>query len=261
MADWIGIVGAAAWLPHIATWVWKAATRPQVRLIPSPIPEVGYNLKGPILNVTGALSASRADAVIEKMVAVVRHESGHELALSWAFVSETFSQMQTADGQSAEYHRSQSAVALKVPTTFLVERLLGFQDLQFQEERTRVANALHDYLNHVQRTEPEAAAQLVVKSREFAEYVDLYQRRFPWRAGKYDATVSMYMAERKKPLQSRLSFELSKLDEDRLRGNLSEIARVATEIAQNVPVAERVPAYWAWANPLLRASIAPTRLP
>lgn len=259
MADWIGIIGAAAWLPQIATWAWKAATRSHVRLIPSPVPEVGYNLKGPILNVTGALSASRADAVIEKMVAIVRHETGQELSLTWAFVSETFSQMQTADGQSAEYHRSQSAVALKVPTSLLVERLLGFQDLQFQEERTKVVNALLDLLNHARRTDPQDAALLVSKSRELAEYLDFYQRRFPWRAGKYEATISMFLAERKKPMQHRLTFVLTKLDEDRLRGNLNEIARHATEIAEDMPAADRLPTYWAWANPPLRESAALVR--
>lgn len=254
--DWAAIIGAAAWLPQIGSWISRLLARPKIRLIPSPVPEVGFNVKGPILNISGALSASVKDAVIERMTAAVRHESGQEVLLTWAFVSETFSQVRSGTGETAEYHRSQPAVALKVGTQVLVEKLLGFQDLTFQADRTGLTNALIDQLIHLQRTEQDSGEK-ALKLKELADYVDFYNRQFPWKAGSYTVRVAIYLLDDTAPTVQEFSFSLTKLDEQRLRQNLDEVRRIIVEQCANVPVADRKPDYWLWANPTLETRALP----
>lgn len=248
--DWVAIIGAAAWLPQITTWVWKIASRPKIRLIHSPVSEVGYNTKGPVLNINGALSATVKDAVIERMTALIRHENGQELFLTWAYVSQTFSQVRSTTGDTAEYHRSQPAVALKVSTQLLTESLLGFQDLKFQETQRTLANALLDRLLQLRRTEEDSAAA-GLHSKELDDYLDFFTRAFPWRAGTYTIRLEIFLTESKGPTVQEFTFVLTKTEEERLRQNIAEIARVTKDFVANTPVDQRGTDSWLWANPTL----------
>lgn len=138
----------------------------------------------------------------------------------------------------------------------LVEKLLGFQDLTFQTERTVLANALIDQLIHLQRTE-QNLGERALKLKELADYVDFYNRNFPWRAGSYSVRVAIYLLGVNTPTIQELSFNLTKLDEQRLRQNLDEVRRTIVEQVVNLPAADRKPEYWLWANPTLATRALP----
>src|SRR5437867_4178650 len=91
--DWVAIVGAAAWIPQVLGWAARKLTEPSLRLVTGIAPEIGYTSFGPIFNLTCAISAERKDAIIERVSCTLEHERGQRLRLSWARLSETFSQI------------------------------------------------------------------------------------------------------------------------------------------------------------------------
>jgi hypothetical protein len=63
-AELAAYIGAAAWLPQIVSWIYRALSRPVLTIIPEDRVELGFTPLGPIFNLQTALSASRHDIVI-----------------------------------------------------------------------------------------------------------------------------------------------------------------------------------------------------
>lgn len=257
--DWIAIVGAAAWLPQIGSWAYRLLVKPELRLIPGPSPEVGFTSLGPIFNLTCALSASKKDAIVEKMTAELRHERGEQRLLTWALLNETFSELRNAAGEHAEFSKRQPAIALKVSTSLLSEKLICFQDSALGEEIRLLGNAATDTYQHFRRTDPEQAGVLSLKSKEHAAYIALFRRHQFWKPGKYDVTVRAYLADVKRPAVRQMSFTLSADDAAKLNANIALIEQVAFDVAHNAPAEQRQSVYWSWSNPQLDVSAVPAK--
>ena len=254
--DWVAIVGAAAWLPQIGTWLYRVIVRPEIRLIPGGIHEVGYTSYGPIFNLTCSLSASRKDAVIGKMTAEVRHEHGESRLLRWAILNETVSQMRSASGERTEISKNQPAIAIKVNTSLLTQTTIGFQDDAFLERRRVVTNALIATMNHYQSVDPTNASADTLKSREYTDYLEAFRHNQFWKPGRYTATIAIHLVDSTKPTLRTLSFELTPDDADRLGDNVQVISRSVTEIAQGLPADQRTPENWNWINPRISTADA-----
>lgn len=82
-AEIAAYVGAAAWAPQIAKYLYQTYAKPKLKLISAPTVSIGYSSSGPIVNLTTSISADRKDAVIEKMTFSVVHEKGEERELTW----------------------------------------------------------------------------------------------------------------------------------------------------------------------------------
>lgn len=253
--DWVAIVGAAAWLPQIGTWIYRVAVRSQIRLIPGGIPEVGYTSFGPIFNLTCSLSASRKDAVIQKMTAEIRHENGDGRLLTWKFLNENVSQIRSASGERADVSRNQPAIAIKVSTSLLTQTMIGFQDDAFSERRRGLENTLNAAMNHYRRVDATTAGDATLKSKEYADYIDAFRRNQFWKQGRYTATIAIYLVDSGKPTLKSLSFELTADDADRLGDNFNTIGRTAAEIAQGLPLDQRIPEIYAWVNPRISTAV------
>ena len=262
--EWIAIIGAAAWVPHIAVAIYKLVVRPHLTLIPSPTPEVGYSLLGPVFNFTCAFAAKRKDAIIERMTVVITHENGESRLLTWTIMNETFSELRSHTGETAEFTKRQPALALKVSTTLLTEKLIGFQDATFAEKRNVLANSVIAIMNHLKKTEDSEADGIAatLKSKEFAALLDFYSQQFFWKVGTYEAVITVQMLGQQSVVMKRLTFELTADDTTRLENNLHEIQRVASDIVKNLPADQRTPEQYNWANPPLRVQPfgAPRRL-
>lgn len=245
--EWAAIIGAAAWLPHIGTLVVRWLTKPRVKLIPGPQPEIGYTALGPILNFTSALSAERKDAVIESITLEATHERGQVTRFAWSTLNETFSQIRGPEG-TAEVTRNQPAIALKVSTLALVEKLIGYQDPEFQENGRALISALGNQNDYLKKTDPDPA-KATLRSKQFLDLIEYYQRGFPWQEGRYTVVVTMRLAGVKAPATEHLTFELTPADIDRLKLNLEEIERY---LRDTVDPPEEEPHYkWNWINPRL----------
>jgi hypothetical protein len=239
------IVGAAAWLPQL----YRFFVRPKVEVIPHPEVEVGYSSFGPILNVRFAISASRKDAVVEKMQVRVRHERGQTTDLTWVTLNETLSMWRTLSGEAAEQTKSQPAIALKVSSAALVEKLIGFQDVSYLEEKRLLENAVLDRWNRLRRTGEEAYQEQTVRSDEFSALVAFFGNRFPWQEGSYDATVTAVVAGLKKPVTERFTFRLTENDIERLKANVSTTETYYRELVREIPADQQTWVSWNWSYP------------
>jgi hypothetical protein len=249
-------IGAAAWLPQIIGWVYKAFVKPQVHLVPAHTLEIGYTSLGPIFNLGCAISASRRDAVIEKITITIRHEKGQSVVLAWRNLNETFSQIRSGTGETAEVTKNQPAIALKVSTLVLVEKNIGFQELNYLETERTLSNAVIELFNHLKKTEPDFADK-TLKSKQFADLLDFYQKRMYWQEGRYVIEMEIRITGNKKPIVQYFEFGLSRNDIDRLVQNVAEVKRFATELVAPLPKEKQIPNFWNWVYPGIRAMARP----
>ena len=244
--DWVAIAGALAWVPTI----YSHFVKPKLQMFPDSLPEIGYHALGPMFNLKFALSASRKDAIIERMTAEIRHERGDFRILTWALLSETMSQVKSTSGDSAEVSKNQPALALKVSTSLLVEKLVGFQDKELQAEARTLGTALDALVIRHRKLQNAQPAQ-IQGTKEYQDYIDFFKQRQFWKPGRYTVVVRAYLAGKREPASFARSFSISPDDADRLSNNLSGIIRQADEILADIPVGARTPDVWAWVNPSL----------
>lgn len=241
--EWVALVGAAAWIPHIATLIYRAVVRPRVIIIPVPQIEIGYNFLGPILNMKAALFAERKDAIVIQMEVHLKHEKGREIVLQWQSFVETFSELRSQAGERAEFSRDQDATALKLPTVLPVEKFIRFQDLDFQARANQLSTAADAEFN---RSEQSGTPAAFLTSHAFNDLVRFYKHGFCWEAGRYEMTLRIHLMERGKPVVARTSFTLSQSEVEKLGANVPTIEESVRQIAQGVEAGERVlPKNWA----------------
>jgi hypothetical protein len=243
--DWIAIVGAAAWLPQALGWIMRRVTRPLVRIVPHHSPEIGFTSFGPIFNLTCAISADRKDAVIERMTASLAHERGQKLELVWSTLNETISQIRSPSG-TAEVGKNQPAIALKVSTLVLAEKAIGFQDRAFRDEVEQQTGIVAERMSFLQKSNSDPGGE-TLKSKEFADLVEIWERRFCWQEGRYAASIGIRIAGVKKPTVRVLSFRLSQTDVERLRRNVPEVRRWENDLV--IPPPEPTTYTWNWVYP------------
>jgi hypothetical protein len=72
-AELAAYIGAAAWLPQIATWVYRWFVRPKITITPDRYGEVGFTSFGPIFNLRMAFASDRKDAIIDGFELLVQN--------------------------------------------------------------------------------------------------------------------------------------------------------------------------------------------
>lgn len=248
--DIAALIGAAAWLPQIVTWVYRAAVKPKLDIVPAPTPEVGYTFYGPIFNVMLAFSAARKDAIIDQIQLTISHEKGRRISLTWVSLNEAFSQIRGPAGETSEISKNQAAIALKIGTVALAEKLVGFQDLEFLTGARERLNSLMEHQAHLGKTTDEPNKE-TLKSKQFAEWRDYYERHFCWEVGSYNVNAQLHLLGVKKTTTRTWQFRLSALDVDRLKKNLDEVSRCLTEMIDPPDPEDRRDYSWTWINPTL----------
>lgn len=242
--EWIAIVGAAAWLPHLLMLGYRVLVKPTVVVIPIRKLEIGYNFFGPILNMRAALLARRKDAVIVEMAVHLRHEKGRTIRLVWQSFAETFSEFRTEQGERAEFTRDQTATALKVPTAFPTEKFIRFQDPTFLQANSELMAEADATLSRVK--EATGPIETFLSSREFDSFLSHFRSNFCWEVGRYNVYLEIKLLDVRKPIMWSSGFELSEKEVENLRRNVPLIEQRATQIAKDIPEEERVsPIHWA----------------
>lgn len=223
-AEIAAYIGAAAWLPQIISWLYKLISKPSLKLISSPTLELGYTTLGPIINLTSSISAERRDALIDKIVLQLHHEKGEKRILTWSFLNEKQQEIRSYKGETAEITKNQPAIALKVPTIALAEKLIGFQDLEFQATYKLHINKLAELQSFLKKDNPDPAPKLFA-SRESSEFVNFFKAQMYWKEGNYDLSVVIREVRLRNPYVERFRFSLSKIDIERLQDNCSKLEK------------------------------------
>ena len=72
----VAYIGAAAWLPQIATWIYRKVVQPIVTIVPDKYAEVGFTSYGPIFNMRMAFSAENKDVIVDGFELLLQHSDG-----------------------------------------------------------------------------------------------------------------------------------------------------------------------------------------
>jgi hypothetical protein len=218
-AEIAAYIGAAAWAPQIGSWMYGWLVKPRVQILPERMVEVGFTTLGPIFNIRLALSASKKDAIIDHLEVELRHGAGDSHVLSWIGLRETFTEIVDTAGNRQSIEKDQPAIAPKVTTAVLLEKLVRFHDLGFRERQRPVLNSLVEHLNYLRGQHADYRFR-ALKSRQAYDLFELCKSSFLWKPGEY--TVHFRIKSRDGAVLDTAAhrFTLVQHDADALRFNL-----------------------------------------
>jgi hypothetical protein len=248
----LALLGALAWLPQIIFAIYKWVVRPQLRFVPESTTEIGYSSFGPIINQTFAISCSRKDALIERISLAVVHESGAKHDFNWRSLREKGGEGISSSGERVEYSKNQSAIALKVSTSGLTEKLIGFTDLSYFEKFNPYTNALVEKTAFLKKQHTDTFGKEVIKTKEFSDTIDFIKSGFFWKEGKYDVYLYANEATIKKPYIEHFKFKLTKENAEHLEQNIKITQDYINNLVEPKNDANDKPKLWSWnwANPV-----------
>lgn len=211
--DIAAYIGAAAWLPQIGVWAYGRLTTPKLKLVSAKQIEIWFSTFGPGVNATFAFSADRRDALIEKMSLRATHENGDKRDFDWRYLNDNQSQSLDAQGNISSQFRRSPAVALKVSTLALVEKIVAFHNPQFEQSFNPLLNRMMAiYRNNESNVGAQKAFDELLLSLEFKEAKQVYLDSLFWRTGKWDFLFTAKLSGVKTPHTQ--SFTVTFTDED-----------------------------------------------
>lgn len=248
-------IGATAWLPQIATWIYRRVVQPIVTIVPDKYAEVGFTSYGPIFNMRMAFSVENKDIIIDGFELLLRHSDGDTYTLRWAGLKETFSEIIDASGNRQVIERDQTPIALKIGTESLIEKFVRFQEPRYHETDRPVISNLIAHFNFLKRSNPENYVSQALSSKELFSVLETRQKAFLWKPGHYQITLRLSSPKKFKLTQSQFDFELTSLDTDRLKENLNNLEiELKGLIKSNLPDFKSEAINWNWANVNVRKS-------
>lgn len=251
-------IGAAAWLPQIITWVYKAMVTPKLRVVTDQLAEVGFSSYGPMFNVRMAFFVENRDLIIDGMELVLRHQDGETRTFRWAGLGETFSQITDSAGNKQIVGRDQSPIAIKVVTQALLEKFVRFQEPRYQFADRSLTLSLVSHFNFLKQKGPQSFVPDVLASKEFFAVVDQRQKWFWWKPGRYEVVLKPSSPQKFHLVRSSFVFELQVVDVDLLRRNIQLIdTELRNIVSTNLPEFKPELFSFQWANvSMLRAGDA-----
>ncbi len=253
---WVAIVGAAAWVPQIITWVYRVLTKPKLSLYLDKTPQVGYNSLGPIFNVSFALLSGRKDIVLNKFSVTLEHECGASYVFDWVGLSEDLSEIQNPIGMTMKIKKIYLPLVVKVLHTGVAQVFVRFQHTQFKTNSKKpYANAIDKFslLKSSGKLDTEEKIEAIISEPEFDTVIKLYSSEFIWAAGKYTVTFGFSSPNKFKYKKSKYTFNLHQSDIDALRVNIDNIRNYLIQTAkiEIIPDYKRTEPSWIWRNPEL----------
>lgn len=242
-------IGAAAWLPQIAAWVYRAVVKPVITIVPDRYAEVGFTSLGPIFNVRMAFASDRKDAIIDGFELLLQHQDGDTRTLRWSGLSETFSEIRDDAGNRQTVSRDQTPIALKIGTASLIEKFVRFQEPRYHEAIRPAFTALVAHFTFVKRSGDAGYVSTLLASKECFGVIDGRRKSFWWKPGRYEVVISLSSPKKLTLSGGRFAFALSAIDVDRLQQNVESLRTdIENVIKSDLPDFEAEPINWNWAN-------------
>jgi hypothetical protein len=161
------------------------------------------------------------DALVEKVTLRAIHEKGEERLLTWKWLNETQHQIRMPTGETAaEVVKNQPAVALKVGTVAQIDRIIGFQDLEFETNNRRMMAELRQQYEYLKETTPVGdVIDVLIKSKEFFGIRDWFVDNMYWKEGQYRFEVALQEVRLRSPHVECFQVVVSRADVEKLRAN------------------------------------------
>ena len=247
----VAIIGAAAWVPQIIFIIYNILAKPKLQFIPEPTAEIGYSYLGPIFNPVFAIATFRKDALIEKILIEIIHETGEKHEFLWQVLDEKGFEGTSSKGEKVEMRKSQSAIALKIGTVGLVERKIGFQDVSFKEKRITLESLLSEKEEFLKKTDSQHYPDNIFKTEEFCKLEDFIKNSFYWKEGDYTAYLYAYEVSLKRPHIEKYNFKLTKTNAEILGKNIKISQKFIKDVALFKAGIHQIfpPYFWSWVYP------------
>ena len=242
-------IGAAAWLPQIATWVYRALIKPTITVVPDKHAEVGFTSYGPIFNLRMMLSSENKGLIIDGFELLLRHSDGDVHTLRWSGLLETFSEITDNAGNRQVVSRDQTPIALKIGTESLSEKFIRFQEPRFHETDRPATLDLVAHFNFLKQSSPDEYMEKTLSSKELFSVLENRKKAFWWKLGRYQIEAKLSSTGKFKLTNPTFYFDLTSVDIDRLKQNISTIESELKNIIQStIQDLKASPINWNWAN-------------
>jgi hypothetical protein len=212
-------VGAAAWLPQLASWAYKFYHKPQVVIIPDIRAELGYTTLGPIFNIRLAISADTKDVLLDTFRVEVKHESGEIKEFFWQGTKETLNQVRDPTGVLQTVEKDETGIAIKVRPDALADKFFRFQLPEFSSATSQLVTDVQGHHSYLLTRSKDICGDLM-NSDKMHSLLNAYRSNFSWRPGKYVITFHCKaIHDSISQLPAKFTFELSPQDVENLRKN------------------------------------------
>tara|TARA_R110000850_G_scaffold177884_2_gene303707 strand:+ start:929 stop:1720 length:792 start_codon:yes stop_codon:yes gene_type:complete len=243
----IGLIGAAAWLPHLVTLTIKILRKPKLTATPARSCEIGFTELGPIFNIKTALTAEHESILIDKVEFRILHESGDVHQFRWHEISEVKGQMIVPGVQNQPIHQESEAIAVKILPT-------DFKDLLFRNrlESHTQGYKKYEYAFNRERRRLINAEQFRSSAFYGSSYVQdmqaFLQSQMIWKKGQYRVEMTVHNRNKAIAELPKLTFQLSDEDIVLLQANCNNMPKLLRNMCLTKQEVEEhfVPLEWHW---------------
>jgi hypothetical protein len=255
--NWVAIIGAAAWTPHIIEWLYKFFTRPKITLYPHKNPSIGYTIFGPIINIDLALLSGNREITLNNFSINIKHENGAEFTFDWNGLSESLSEIQGPSGLPTSIKKEYLPLVVRIVPLGLAQALVRYQYEPFKRKYRDAVQAVDSRflaLRKAGKINTEKDIDGLTSEREVSELFDLINSEFIWVAGNYTLMFDFKSPSKFSYVKKKYTFSLTQEDVDELRKNIDGIKLSLAETAKTIALKdyEAKEISWIWRNPELQ---------
>jgi hypothetical protein len=247
--DWIAILGALAWTPHLFILAKSYFTKPEVRIITQKIAEIGFTTYGPIFNMRIAFSVRNRDVVISNFRIKVTHESGEEKTYEWQGLRQQVMKMHTNDGP-IPYEKENSVLAIKLSQREVEERIIQCQEISFVEGKRVVEDKALKRLSF-DREQDGFDPLRFLKCQETIDVYNYIKHAFTWKSGKYKVFFELESPEKFDIVDNEYEFTLMPIDIEALEKNKNSIEQDYINAFVKNDSDDYKVVNWNWRNPYI----------
>lgn len=241
------ILGALAWLPQIIKWIIYWISKPKLKIIGDNEAQVGYIAFGPVLNINLSFISKHKSSLIENIELIVKDKSNSTYMLNWAWYGETYYELKSPYA-SATMGKQQKAIAFVSYKDALIEKLVGFQSIEFREKKKTFINKINQLVDN-QKYSGNINPNAIKQSNDYINLMRLYDDSLIWKKGEYNAICNVYISDRKSPFSYKFRFTLTETDISNLKNNI-KLAKLLIEKTY-FPDQEKIEDNWLWSNPVV----------
>ena len=247
--DLAAVVGALAWIPPIFIAVRSWITKPKIRVITQPTPEIGFTTFGPILNLRIALTVTHRDIVVTGVQLQVTHESGESTSFSWRGIVQRMGTLTYPQVGAVPFEKELNVLAMKVSLKDVEERFIRFQSLDYVEHKAELEVITLKKLAHMRRA-TDFDGHAFLRCQEMNELYSYIKQTFSWKPGAYRMKVVLESPDAFTILDDEYTFSLTPLQVQTLSENLSRIEQFyANEVLPAKPDDQQAQIVWRWVYP------------
>ncbi len=219
--DWIAILGALAWTPHLINVVKFLFLKPKVRIITPKDVDIGFTTYGPIFNLRLALAVEHKDIVVSDIKIKLKHESGEEKLFEWQGITQHFGKMKMPDTEMP-YEKEHSILAIKLNPNEIEERFVRFQEPKFIQSKQELTNEAIRKLNYL-NAEGKFEADDFLRGEEMTALYSFNKQAFTWKQGKYQVLIEIQSPEKFTLVDNIREFSLTHVDIEQLGKNKDQL--------------------------------------